>query len=305
MSWQLTILNAVLRHVGRPLLKRTKSPARARRDFELTSRVFFRGPRKPFEPIELGGVPARVMFGGRDQTGPMLLYFHGGGYITGSSASYGPLVGRLCRLSGLPAVVPDYRLVPDFPFPAAFEDAVAVWNALRERGVAASDIVIGGDSAGGGLALALLGALLEEGERPAGAFAFSPWTDLTLSGASFVENSDRDNILPSERASDACDMIAPRDDRGDPRLSPLFARFEGGPPVYLQASRSEILRDDTTRLAGKMADEGVDVRTDLWDHTPHVWQLFAGWVPEADDALAKTASFVRECLTELDRPSGS
>ena len=305
MSLRLTLLNRALRHVAQPLLKRTKSPRQARRDFNLTARFLFRGPRAHAIPLALGGVPClRVDPPGAGE-GSLILYFHGGGYITGAPRTHLPMVGHLARVAGVAAVLPGYRLAPEAPFPAAFDDAARVWRALREAGTPAERIVLGGDSAGGGLALALLAHVLASGERPAGLFAFSPWTDLTLSGASLDENADRDAVLPVQRIRELRSLVAPSGNLADPRLSPLFADFAGAPPIYLQVSESEILRDDSLRLAERLREAGVSVRTDTWHDTPHVWQIFRGWLPEADEALDRVAAFVRDCLRSSPRQSGN
>lgn len=305
MSRRLAALNFALRHIARPLLKRTKTPERARRDFDLTARVVLRGNKKGSSPLTLGGVPTlqvRPPDAGADSA---ILYFHGGGYITGSPRTHLPMIGHLAHRCAVRAVLPRYRLAPEAPFPAAFEDAVAVWRGLRDHGLAPDAILLGGDSAGGGLALALLAHVLAEGERPAGLFAFSPWTDLTLTGASMSENAEKDPLLPVERVADLCAWVAPGADLADPRLSPLFADFASAPPVYLQASETEILRDDTIRLAEKLRAEGVEDRTDLWPDAPHGWQLLLGWVPEAEDALERVAVFVNERLRSSPPRSGS
>jgi acetyl esterase/lipase len=142
-----------------------------------------------------------------------------------------------------------------------------------------------------------LARLLDEGECPAGLFAFSPWTDLTLGGRSLKSNAASDVILPVERIEELRALVSPDGSMDDPRLSPLFATFTGAPPVYLQASKTEILLDDTLRMEERMRESGVDIRVDLWPDAPHVWQLFRGWLPEADNALERAATFARERLT--------
>lgn len=296
MSLRLTILNVLLHRIARPLLKRTKTPERARRDFAIAARFVFRGPRSGAVRVDRGGVPCLDVRPPGSGDGPVLLYLHGGGYITGSARTHLAMVGALARQAGLRAVLPDYRLAPEAPFPAAFEDALAVWDALCAQGVAPGGILLGGDSAGGGLALALLSHVVTRGERPAGLFAFSPWTDLTLTGGSLSENAHLDAVLPVERVEELRSMVAPGADLADPRLSPLFAAFEGAPPIYLQVSKTEILRDDTLRLERRLKDAGVDVRCDIWPDAPHVWQLFRVWVPEADEALVRVAVFAETCL---------
>lgn len=305
MSARLSILNAVLRSVGRPLLRRTKTPEQARRDFDMVARLAFRGPRRTASAMEIDGVSCLdVRPKGSTREG-VLLYFHGGGYITGSARTHLPMIAHLAGRIGCRAVLPDYRLAPEHPFPAFFEDAIAVWNGLRSEGVNATQILLGGDSAGGGLALALMANVLGEGERPAGLFAFSPWTDLTLSGASLRENAESDAILPAERIEELRSMVAPGHRLADARLSPLFANFAGAPPVYMQASKTEILRDDTLRIEARLRESGAEVQVDLWPDAPHVWQLFRGWLPEADDALDRVSGFARRGLRSSFPQSGS
>ena len=303
MTWRLAALNFGLRTFGRPVIKRTKSATRARRDLTLTSRLFFRGSRGHAARRESGGVRVRDIAPPGANSDNVLLYFHGGGYVAGSSRTHLPMLGHLTDKARARAVLPDYRLAPEAPFPAAFDDAVAVWRGLRDEGVPADRIVLGGDSAGGGLALALLSHALAEGERPAGLFGLSPWTDLTLTGQSLVDNAKLDAILPGERVEELRDMVAPEIDPTDPRISPLFAKFEGAPPVYLQVSETEILRDDALRMAERLREQGVDVQVDTWPDTPHVWHLFLGWIPEADEALGGVAEFTQNCFKSAPRQS--
>jgi len=309
MSWQLVLLNAILRASAKPLLRRTRSPEQAERDFALAARLFFRrsdttavmgkipGPARPIDVARFAWTEPRA--------DGAVLHLHGGGYIVGSAKAYEGMLGRLSTLAGIPVVAPDYRLVAEAPFPAAFEDVVAVWDALVAEGCPPGRIVLGGDSAGGGLALALLSELCRRGTPPAGIYAFSPWTDLTGSGDSIDANAARDVILPASRLGDLVEMVLAGADPRDPRASPLFADFPDPPPVYLQASRCEILLDDTLRIAERLRSAGGGVEVDLWDDTPHVWQIFDGRVPEARDALVRTAAFVARRLKAPPLPDES
>jgi acetyl esterase/lipase len=163
-------------------------------------------------------------------------------------------------------------------------------------GWAPGRIVLGGDSAGGGIALALLARLCARGTPPGGLYAFSPWVDLTLSGASMAENAAADPLLPAARIGELVAAIRGALPADDPRLSPLFAAFPGAPPVLLQAGQSEILRDDTLRMIARLEAEGAEVRLRLWPDTPHVVQIFGDWLPEAREGRAEAAAFVRERL---------
>jgi acetyl esterase/lipase len=302
VSLRLRLLNGVLRRAVKPRLAATGTPAQAEREFDRGARAAFRVPRGvrvaarevpgPARPIWVSRITGR---GGAAGEG-LILHFHGGGYLAGSARTHLGMLARLSAASGAPVDAPDYRLAGEAPAPAAFEDALAVWNALMRAGRDPKRIVLGGDSAGGGIALALLAELCAQGTPPAGLYAFSPWVDLTLSGASLAENAEVDPLLPGARICELVETIRGTLPANDPRLSPLFAAFPGAPPVLLQAGRTEILRDDTLRMAGRLEAEGADVRLRLWPDTPHVVQIFGDWLPEARDGCAEAAAFVAERL---------
>lgn len=297
MSLALAALELYLRHVQKPWLARVGDPARARAVFERNARLARMPAGVMCRPRQIGGVRG-LWVGCPAAQGPardrVLLYLHGGAFVMGSPATHAALAARLCARTGAEAFLPDYRLAPEHPFPAAFDDACAAWSGLVARGYAPGAILAGGDSAGGGLALALLGALCAAGgDRPRAVFALSPWTDLTLSGASLSENAARDPLLPAERLAEIRDVVLAGADPADPRASPLMARFTGAGPVFLQAARDEILRDDTLRMAGRLRSSGVEVELDLWESAPHVLAMFQGWVPEADEAVRRLALFIR------------
>ena len=290
---RLTILNFGLRYIGRPLLARTKSPQQAEMDFRRTARFAFLRPRNlTFERLD--GSLARITCGPVDDSAA-ILYFHGGGYVAGSAWTHRAMLGRLSLLAGVPVFAADYRLAQDAPFPAAFEDARAAWNKLQED-LSADRIVIGGDSAGGSLSLSLLASLLHDGIRPAGLFAFSPWTDLTLSGASLTTNAATDAILPRARMDELGDTVLQGADPADPRISPLFADWSNPPPVLVQASDTEILYDDGRRMVERLQQAGGDATFEPWSNCPHVWHIFDGWIPQARTALQDTADFTNRCL---------
>ena len=301
MSLRLRLLNGVLRRAVKPRLAATETPAQAEREFDRATRAVLRVPRGarvdvrdvpgPARPVRVTRVRGPVAAGQG-----LVLHFHGGGYIVGSARTHLGLLVRLSAAAGMPVDAPDYRLAGEAPAPAAFADACAVWDALVREGWAPGRIVLGGDSAGGGIALALLARLCARGTPPAGLYAFSPWVDLTLSGGSLAENAAADPLLPAGRISELVEAIRGGLPAGDPRLSPLFAAFPGAPPVLLQAGRTEILRDDTLRMAACLEAEGAKVQLGLWPDTPHAVQIFADWLPEAREARAEAAVFVRACL---------
>ena len=236
---------------------------------------------------------------GRPDPGRAILYFHGGAYIAGSPRTHRALAGRLSALSGLRVCVPRYPLAPEAPAPAAFDAAIQAWKRLGALGYAPGDIVLGGDSAGGGLALALLAHLTRDDATPAGLFAFSPWTDLTASGASVGANAARDRLLDKTRLAEVVGYVTGDGafPASDPRLSPLFAEFGAPPPVWLCVAETEILYDDTLRMAGNLRAAGGSVVVRHLSDAPHVWPLFDGWFPEARATTAEAASFARSCLS--------
>lgn len=298
MSWQLKVLRVFLRQIARRSLGRQPDSIAARIWFERGAWLNARGrPDLRFTPDHLP-TPARdipALWTTQAPPGaPFILYFHGGGYVMGNPRTHAALASYLARKSGLPVLLPDYALAPEAPFPAAFDEAVALWQALIARGHDPAHIALGGDSAGGGLALALLAHLCATGQqRPACTFAFSPFTDLTYSGASITRNAAREILLPPERLEQLRTRVLAGADPADPRISPLFADFPGAPPVLLQVARTEILYDDTTRMAAHLRAQGVDVTLQEWGNLPHVWQFFPGWLPEARKALSDAGAFIQ------------
>lgn len=296
MSWQRRAINAWMRHGMKPVLRRASSPELARRVFEFAAPRLY--PALPFTrllPLR-APVPVTLVSCGRPRVGQIILFLHGGAYLAGSARAYQGMLSRLSQAAGLEIAVPDYRLLQQAPFPAAYEDALLAWQHLRQRGYAPGRILLAGDSAGGGLALALLAGLLAEGERPAGLIAFSPWCDLTLSGASLRDNRARDVIIPTGRMPEVVEQYLAGADPADPRASPLFADFPGPPPVLIQVSDSEVLRSDAERMAARLQSAGSAVQLRLWHRLPHVWQFMAGHLPEGQAALEEAAVFARAAL---------
>lgn len=294
MSLRGRLLNLQLRFFEKPHLARARDPAEIRAGFETKARLFFHGPRgSRFEPGRLADVPVTWAIGPgvTREAGPVLLYFHGGGYVFGSPATHRAMLARLSHLTGLPACLPDYRKAPEHGFPDAVEDGLAVLNAL---GPHPGGVILGGDSAGGGLALAVLAeARRRGGPPPRAAFAFSPLTDLTFSGASLAQNAQTDVMLPAARTGEMAKMYLQGADPRDPRASPLFADFTGAGPVWICAGDTEILLDDTRRMATALRAQGVAVTEVIERDLPHVWPLFQWLLPEAGATLRDLAGWIR------------
>jgi epsilon-lactone hydrolase len=244
--------------------------------------------------VTAGGVPAHWLAAPGTGTGRVLLFLHGGGYELGSVRSDGELAARLGRASGMRVLFPEYRLAPEHPFPAAIDDVLAAWRWLRTgQDLSASSLAVAGDSAGGGLAVALLVALRDAGEAlPAAAVLMSPTVDLTSSGASMTERADQDPVsTPAVLRQFASDYLAGADPR-TPLASPLFASLAGLPPLLVQVGTADLLLSDSERLAAAAAEAGVDVILEVGKGLPHVYQLQLG-TPEAAEATGQIGEFLR------------
>jgi monoterpene epsilon-lactone hydrolase len=252
--------------------------------------------------VNAGGVPAHWLVAPGADTDRVLLFLHGGGYQFGSLRSDGELAARLGRASGMRVLFPEYRLAPEHPFPAAIDDVRAAWRWLRtEQGLSARSIALAGDSAGGGLTVALLVAARDAGEAlPAAAVLMSPTVDLTSSGASMTERAAQDPIsTPAMLRQLASDYLAGADPK-TPLASPLFASLSGLPPLLVQVGTADLLLSDSERLATAAAEAGVDVVLQIGEGLPHVYQLMPG-TPEAAEATAQIGKFLRAWVREPDR----
>lgn len=298
MKYPLWLLNGYLRAVERPALARAKSPEVARKRFLRSARLNFVMP--------LRMILSERSFGHKDQPirslwvqhsdaakPGIILYFHGGGYFFGQPETHAAMLARISQLTGLPAILPDYRKAPEHPFPAAPEDALAAYRALLDLGYAPDQIVLGGDSAGGGLALSLLQEILKSDlPKPGGVFVFSPWTDLTISSQSHLANARAEAVLPPERMAETAAGYLNGADPKAPAASPLYADFTGAPRIFIQVGSKEILLADSTDLAARLKAQGVAVDIEVFENTPHVWQLFQSRLKEADHALLALADWL-------------
>ncbi|MDE6924262.1 MAG: alpha/beta hydrolase [Acetatifactor sp.] len=221
----------------------------------------------------------------------VILHCHGGGYSTGSSMYARTLTSKLAMSTSMDVLCFDYRLAPEYPCPAALEDAMKVWNYLMLLGYGARDIILTGDSAGGNLALALVLKLKGEGRLlPRGLALMSPWTDLTSSGESFGTKAAVDPVLDKEYIDRMILAYVKDRDLKDPLISPLFGDFTGFPPTYIQVGENEILLSDSTRLHQAFVDVNVSVRMDIYPGMWHVFQMSP--VKAARDAMDKNAEFI-------------
>jgi epsilon-lactone hydrolase len=275
---------------------RRQTADEARRSFRAMESLVPRPPRHTRTmPVDAGGVPAEWVSVPASRAERVVLYLHGGGYRVGSPATYRHFTWRIAAATRARLLFVDYRLAPDHPFPAALDDAALAYRWLLDAG--ARRLAIVGDSAGGGLALALLLKLRDEHvPLPAGAVVLSPWTDLALTGASLASNEASDCMLNTEDLPKfAADYLSGADPR-NPYVSPLYGDPAGLPPALFHVSGDEILRDDAVRMADKMRRADCQVELQVWPRMPHVWHLMAPVLPEARLAIGRIGDFVEKAM---------
>ncbi len=245
--------------------------------------------------VDCDGVPGEWSLSPGSDASRVLLFFHGGGYCSGSIISHRRMATEAGRAMRMRTLAIDYRLAPEHPYPAAHEDAMTAWRFLRAQGVAAADIVVGGDSAGGNLTIALINRLRTANEAlPSAAWLISPWTDLTMSGATLDTKDTVDPIIHKSYLADLADgYLAASIDRKDALVSPLFADLRGFPPMLIQVGSAETLLADATRLAAVAGAADVDVTLEVWPHMIHAWPLWNAKLEEGRRALASAGDFIR------------
>lgn len=295
MSLAQHILNRYLRLTEKPHLARA-TPEKMRSSMEAKARLLFWPPRgtRYFPTVLAHGdnsLSALTIDAPTDQNGPLILYFHGGGYVFGSPHTHKAMLARLAQRTGSPVCLPRYRLAPEHPFPAAPEDALTAYRAVMDH---PAGVVLGGDSAGGGLALSLLAQITQLGlPQPLGTFCLSPLTDVTFSAASILNNDASDVVLPASGTGAFAKACLQGADPTDPLASPLFAKFKGATPVWITVSDTEILLDDSTRMASHLRAQDVPVTLQVEQNLPHVWPLFHNLLPEARSTLNQLATWIK------------
>ncbi|WP_271201459.1 alpha/beta hydrolase [Methylopila turkensis] len=294
VSVRARMLRLALRYAVKPRLLGEPDLLRLRAEVDAVARLAPDAPRNvERRATRVGGLAAEahapVGFAGSR----VLLYLHGGAFVAGSPRTHRGISGRLARGVGATTITPDYRLAPEHPFPAALEDALGVYEALLESGVAPGAIGLVGDSAGGNLVFALMLDLKRRGlPQPAAAVALSPFVDLTGSGESMSGNKALDPFLEPEGLPALVAAYAPGRDPRDPLVSPLYGDLAGLPPCFVQCGGDEILRDDSVRMNAALLAAGVDATLEIWPQMPHVWQAFARFLPEGRSAIARIVAFL-------------
>ncbi|MGF1595707.1 MAG: alpha/beta hydrolase [Acidimicrobiales bacterium] len=250
-----------------------------------------------YAEVDAGGVPSLwcLPLGCADDR--VIVFTHGGGYVVGSRYTHRKLAGHLAKAAGCRALVIDYRLAPEFPHPAPVEDAVAAYRWLLDQGIEAGHIATCGDSAGGGLCTAMVLKARDEGlPLPAAIMPLSPWYDMEGKGDSLDGNAAVDVLVQREILMGMATTFLGEASAADPLANPLYADLDGLPPVFIQVGGDETLLDDSHRFAERARDAGVDVTVEVHPEMQHVFHFLAGRAPEADEAIADLAAWVRPHL---------
>ncbi|MDX2350449.1 MAG: alpha/beta hydrolase [Porticoccus sp.] len=244
--------------------------------------------------INAAGISAEWLDPPHSLLGKTMIYLHGGGYVMGSPTTHRSLVARLAKACGVRTLSVDYRLAPEHPFPAALEDALTAYQWMLDQGVLPKNIIIAGDSAGGGLSLATLISLRDNHlPLPAMALCISPWTDLTLTGESITNCAKIDPYISQDLLKLGAHYVGDNDPQ-HPLISPFYADLKGLPPLLIHAGTDEVLLSDTMRLAETAKHANVEVTVKIWERMWHDFHLWAPYLPEANQAIKEISVFVEK-----------
>ena len=270
-----------------------------RKDLEGNVFLFKKPLKTKVQGYEINDIPAEWITQKNQIEDRAILYLHGGSYNAGSLNTHRSLAARIGKVSCSPVLTIDYRLAPENPFPAALEDAISAYNWIIDyKKIPPNNIIIAGDSAGGGLTLAALLKLKDDKKiLPAGAVCLSPWTDLAITGDSVKTKKDEEIMLSESEAQQSADLYLKDVDREHPYASPLYADLKGLPPIFIQTGTAEIILDDSTRFAEKAEEFGVSVTLDLWQGMFHAFQIFGNLMPESKKALEKIGEFIKKIFS--------
>jgi phosphinothricin tripeptide acetyl hydrolase len=287
-------IDVVRAHLAKLPPSDSLTTAERRAQYERAEKVFPTPSDVKVERVNAPVAPAEWLRPPSAEPGRVVLYLHGGGYVIGSPRSHRHLAAAIAGGAGASALLLDYRLAPEHPFPAAVEDATAAYRWLLDQAIAPERIVIAGDSAGGGLTVATLLALREARvPLPAGGVCISPWVDLTCSGASYATKADADPIVQRSGVEEMARAYLGATSPRTPLASPLFADLRGLPPLLIHVGSDEVLLDDAVQLAARAKAAGVDVTLEVYDRMIHVWHWFLPMLDEAQTAVEAIGRFVR------------
>jgi phosphinothricin tripeptide acetyl hydrolase len=287
-------IDAVRAHLAKLPPSDSLTTAERRAQYERAEKVFPTPPDVKVERVSAPIAPAEWLRPPSAEPGRVVLYLHGGGYVIGSPRSHRHLAAAIAGAGGASALLLDYRLAPEHPYPAAVEDATAAYRWLLDQAVAPERIVIAGDSAGGGLTVATLLALRDARvPLPAGGVCISPWVDLTCGGASYATKADADPIVTRAGVAQMAQAYLGATPPRTPLASPLFADLRGLPPLLIQVGTDEVLLDDAVQLADRAKAAGVETTLEVHDRMIHVWHWFLPMLDEAQTAVDTIGRFVR------------
>jgi len=287
-------IDIVRSHLAKLPPSETLTTAERRAQYERAERVFPTPPEVKVERVSAPAAPAEWLRPPTAVAGRVVLYLHGGGYVIGSPRSHRHLAAAIATAGAANALLLDYRLAPEHPFPAAVNDAVAAYGWLLDQGIAPGHVVIGGDSAGGGLTVATLLALRDAGRPlPAAGVCISPWVDLTCGGGSYQTKAEADPIVNRASVGEMATAYLGATDPRAPLASPLFADLRGLPPLLIHVGSDEVLLDDAMQLAERAQQATVEATLEVWDRMIHVWHWFLPMLDEAQAAVDSIGRFIR------------
>ena len=287
-------IDVVRAHLAKLPPSETLTIAERRAQYERAEKVFPTPPDVKIERVSAPAAPAEWLRPPSAVAGRVVLYLHGGGYVIGSPRSHRHLAAAIAGAGGASALLLDYRLAPEHPFPAAVDDAVAAYRWLLDQAIAPEHIVIAGDSAGGGLTVATLLALRDaSAPLPAAGVCISPWVDLTCSADSYRTKAEVDPIVKGEPIEEMARAYLGDRDRRTPLASPLFADLRGLPPLLIHVGSDEVLLDDAVQLSERARQAGVSTALEVWDRMIHVWHWFLPMLEEAESAVDSVGRFIR------------
>jgi epsilon-lactone hydrolase len=259
------------------------------------SKLIGRAPKTvKVEKIDIDGIQAEWLTPLDANHEQVILYFHGGGYVTGSIETYRMMCGLLANYTGVKVLIPNYRLAPENPYPAALDDALKVYRWLLAQGYSSANIIVAGDSAGGGLSLATVLALRDKNESPpAAVVCLSPWADLTLKNETHTTKAKAEAVLRTDVLREWALCYTDDTNLDNSLVSPIYADFHGFPPLLIQVGSDEILLGDSILLVERAKADGAQVELKIWDGMFHVWHVLGDLIPESKMAFEEIGQFVR------------
>ncbi len=305
MSLQAIVIRFYLRHWFKRRLDPRAPVSALRANVAHLARRMPAAPKAVIiTPAEVGGVKGEWVAAPGADARRVILYLHGGGYVSGTAASIRDLTWRLSAAARCQVLALDYRLAPEHPFPAAIEDVAAAYRALLHEDFAPASIAFAGDSAGGGLVYGSLVKLRDDGApMPAAACSFSAVTDLALTGGTLKTNNEVDPMILVEGLPPVVAWYLGSTPATTPYASPLYADLRGLPPALLQVGSTEVLLDDSRRMAERLRAAGVSADLRIWQDMPHVWQGCGSFLPEARAAIAEAGQFLDSHVRDVERPT--